>query len=212
MAITTYAELQAAVANWLVRGDLTARAPEFIALFEAWANRDLRVRDMEKRATSSPVSEYGTLPTDFVEEISFVMTEGDERWEIEAAPQVVIDAADVQTGRPRNYAIVGGQFRFFPSPDKAYGAILTYYGQIPALSDAATSNWLLAKAPDAYLFGALAEAGPFLRDPDVTAAYELKRDRAIAAVKKAARPAVGKLRTEFPGLIRGRAYDIRYDL
>ena len=32
MAITTYAELQAAAANWLVRADLTARIPEFIAL------------------------------------------------------------------------------------------------------------------------------------------------------------------------------------
>jgi hypothetical protein len=31
MAISTYAELQAAAAGWLVRGDLTARIPEFIA-------------------------------------------------------------------------------------------------------------------------------------------------------------------------------------
>ena len=31
MAITTYAELQAAAANWLVRADLTARIPESVS-------------------------------------------------------------------------------------------------------------------------------------------------------------------------------------
>jgi hypothetical protein len=47
MAITTYAELQAAAANWLVRGDLTARIPEFITLAEARLNRVLRARMAE---------------------------------------------------------------------------------------------------------------------------------------------------------------------
>ncbi len=52
MSISTYAELQTAVGNWLNRADLTARIPEFIELFEARVKRDLRVRQMEKRATA----------------------------------------------------------------------------------------------------------------------------------------------------------------
>ena len=47
MAISTYVELQTAVANWLDRDDMSARIPEFIALTEARFNRILRIRAME---------------------------------------------------------------------------------------------------------------------------------------------------------------------
>ena len=56
MAITTYVELQAAAANWLVRADLTTRIPEFIALAEARLNRTLRARlaEVEVSLSSTP--------------------------------------------------------------------------------------------------------------------------------------------------------------
>ena len=41
MAISTYTELQTAVANWLDRDDMSARIPEFISLTEARFNRIL---------------------------------------------------------------------------------------------------------------------------------------------------------------------------
>lgn len=47
MAITTYATLKTAVANWLSRSDLTSRIPEGIALAENRLAQDLRVRAME---------------------------------------------------------------------------------------------------------------------------------------------------------------------
>ena len=46
MAISTYSELQTAVANWLDRDDLGDRIPEFIALAEARMNRALRIAIM----------------------------------------------------------------------------------------------------------------------------------------------------------------------
>jgi hypothetical protein len=46
MAIGTYDELQTAIASWLDRSDLTATIPDFITMFEAVANRRLRVRQM----------------------------------------------------------------------------------------------------------------------------------------------------------------------
>ncbi len=42
MAISTYAELQTATANWLDRTDLSSRIPEFIDLAEATFNRTIR--------------------------------------------------------------------------------------------------------------------------------------------------------------------------
>jgi hypothetical protein len=64
MAISTYAELQAAAANWLVRRDLTARIVEFIALAEARINRVVRSRTAEREAslTATPSSRYVPCP------------------------------------------------------------------------------------------------------------------------------------------------------
>jgi len=52
MAISTFAELKTAAANWLDRSDLTDRIPEFIALAEARFNRILRIRAMETVSTA----------------------------------------------------------------------------------------------------------------------------------------------------------------
>ena len=46
MAISNYAELQTATANWLDRTDLTDRIPEFIDLAESTFNRTIRNRQM----------------------------------------------------------------------------------------------------------------------------------------------------------------------
>ena len=47
MAITTYAELKTAVANFLARSDLTDRIPEFISMAEARMGRELETRSQE---------------------------------------------------------------------------------------------------------------------------------------------------------------------
>ena len=63
MAISTFAELKTAAANWLDRSDLTDRIPEFIALAEARFNRVLRIRDMETVSTAIPLrEEQGNIP------------------------------------------------------------------------------------------------------------------------------------------------------
>ena len=46
MSISTYAQLQAAVANWLHRTDLTAQIQDFIALAEARLSADIDARPM----------------------------------------------------------------------------------------------------------------------------------------------------------------------
>ena len=42
MAITTYAELQSAITDFLNRDDLDAKAPTFISLAESNLSRDIR--------------------------------------------------------------------------------------------------------------------------------------------------------------------------
>src|SRR5690349_1570450 len=71
--ITTYTTLQSAVVDYLKRDQdtqLTAAVPGFIQLFEAKMNRELFVRQMEQRSTTtfdttSSCPEFISLPSDF---------------------------------------------------------------------------------------------------------------------------------------------------
>ena len=69
MSITTYTELKTAVENWLDHTLFTARVPEFIALFEATANRRLRVQQQETQGPAlipSAVNGSVLLPADYL--------------------------------------------------------------------------------------------------------------------------------------------------
>ena len=76
MALTTYTELKAAIADFLNRDDLTTSIDDFIRLAEAQMNREVRHWDMEKRAVAALDTQYTALPTDFVEPIRFIITDG----------------------------------------------------------------------------------------------------------------------------------------
>ena len=69
MAITTYSELQTAIADFLARTDLTNDIKNFISLAEARMSRELSTRSQEKRVTASTVAddEFISLPTDLRE-------------------------------------------------------------------------------------------------------------------------------------------------
>jgi len=66
MPITNYSELKTAVENWLDHTLFTTRVPDFIALFEATANRRLRMRQQETSATLTPSSGAVALPADYL--------------------------------------------------------------------------------------------------------------------------------------------------
>ena len=50
MTITNYTNLKAAIADWLLRDDLTAVIPSFIALAETQMQREIRHHKMMQRA------------------------------------------------------------------------------------------------------------------------------------------------------------------
>ena len=69
MALSTYDELKASIADFLNRDDLTSVIPDFIKLAETGMNREVRHWRMEKRATAQLDSQYTALPSDFLEPI-----------------------------------------------------------------------------------------------------------------------------------------------
>ena len=166
MALSTYSELKSSVGDWLNRTDLTAAIPDFISLAEAQMERKLRTRQMIVRATATIDTEYGTVPADFLEVKSLkLQTNPVTPLQFETIDSLDnLQAQYPSSSKPRFFSIVGSQIRTVPVPDSSYTAELTYYAKLTKLSDSVTVNWLLTAAPDVYLYGALLQAAPYLKD------------------------------------------------
>lgn len=192
MTIASYTDLVSACQNWLFgRTDIAARIPEFIALFEGQANRSLFCREMELRAmtTCQPTSstpEWLLLPFDFqtLRRVRVVNPFGPAtsagggiaKPRLRFATQAQIDDERMNNrpvGVPIWFALFGNEMELVPTPDQAYTLEIVYRSLLPPLNGtdpgtgaAITTNWLLAKAPDAYLYGTLMQAAPYLYDDD----------------------------------------------
>lgn len=185
MALTTYAELKSSIADWLNRDDLTSVIPDFISLAEANMDRSIRHWRMEKRVTATVDGQYTGLIGDYLEGIRFSIANGD-RLELlsQGEMQQRRTAYDDTTGKPRYYAISDGQLELYPTPDGSYTVEMLYYGQITPLSDSNTTNWLLTHHPDAYLYGSLVHASPYLGEDQRATVWASLYQSALDAINK----------------------------
>jgi hypothetical protein len=184
-----YAQLQSNIADFLNRTDLTAVIPTFIGLTEAQMERALRVRQMMGRSTAPIDTEYSALPADFLEAKTFKITSSRPIQTVEFVTPEQMDAAQQLSagaqGIPKYFTIIGNQIRVHPVPDATYTGELTYFAKLDKLSNSNTMNWLLSSSPDAYLYGALTQASPYLKDDERVAVWGTLYNTAIEALKTA---------------------------
>lgn len=183
MALTTRTELLAAVADWLNRTDLTTPiAADFLPLAEAEMKRRLR------RATESTTIyiSAGNMngPSDMAEPIALRLSTANGYSDIPlrlCTPEMLWErrAREGTTGRPTDYAFYDGQLQFAPVPDQSYDGILLYYQQLTPLTVSNETNAVLTEAPDAYLFGMLLQATPYIKDDERVPLWQAKFDAAI---------------------------------
>jgi len=187
MAITNYTELQASIANFLARDDLTSQIPDFISLAEARMSREMEARSQEKRATAQLVAgdAFVSLPTD-LRSIRLVKlnTNPTEVLEYYTPTKVNEVYSSTGQGKPRGYTIIGGEIKFAPTPDSGYTAEIVYSEGVPDLSPTNSTNIILTRHPDAYLYGALAAASVYLMDDQKTTVYEQLFTRALTEIKR----------------------------
>jgi hypothetical protein len=162
--ITNYATLQSTIADYLNRADLTSQIQTFIQFAEADLNTRLRDRQMIVRAEATSDEEYVQLPSDWLEALNLQLVGG-----MSPLRYITLDESDIVNSTraltsPSFYSLMNGAIELVPPPAHDVDIEMVYYGKIPSLSDAAPSNWLLVKAPDVYLYGALTHAAPFLMD------------------------------------------------
>ena len=167
MAITTYAELKDAIADFLNRDDIAASSGTFISLAENNFNRQVRHWRMEKRSTAIASTQYTGLPQDFLEPIRFSITSGTTtRLEMLSQAEMLDmrEASKNVANNARFYAITDGSIELLPTPSSDQTIEMVYYGKPTALSDENASNWLLTYYADAYLYGSLVHSAPYLKD------------------------------------------------
>lgn len=181
MAIDSYVNLQAAIADWLNRSDLASVIPSFIELAEGELRKDPRTR--RKRSIVFPVTADGiALPADFYSLESWahagptyfgpISTVGDDQIER-------LKLRVGETGAPRYVALLDGKARFAPAPDQTYTTEMTYWRTFERLGSGRLTNWLLQEAPHVYLYASLIQATPYLKDDERLPVWEAKLEAAL---------------------------------
>ena len=167
MGLSTFDELKAAVADWLDREDLSGRTGDFIALAEARLNRLMGFSALTARVELEAGAGQAELaaPADLRDALSLVRAgDGDG------------------DGATQGFRAEAGRLVLTPPPETPVRLVLTYRAR-PRLSEAAPANPVLAEHPDLYLFGALAEAAPFLRDGEMLAVFAARFDAALTEAR-----------------------------
>lgn len=177
--IADYASLLVDAGEYSGRNDVAHLFPRFVGMAEVKLNRFLRVADMEVVAPVTIANGAGSLPTDFL-----------EAREVKNANGLPIRAVSLQqltesyagrSGVPTGYAIVGSTINVRPLGDG--NLTITYYGKLPGLTRANPSNWLLEKAPDAYLYALVEEIAIWERDADKAGAANQLKILALSGLK-----------------------------
>lgn len=188
MAISTLTELKAAIVDWTARTDLTGASVlnDFITLAEADIMNGvydvqgntvvppLRVRSMETYDGAFAVTgEYTNLPTGFLEAKEVKLTSTTDRPTLKYLSQEAFDETirASSSGPAVAYTIVGNQIRIGPGASASDTLGLTYWSVVPGLV-ANSTNWLLTKSPNVYLYGALRHMAPYTGDDNRGALWQ----------------------------------------
>jgi hypothetical protein len=154
-----YSELKTAIADFLHRTDLTTQIVDFIELAEAALFREINIKDLRVSVTGTTTGEYATLPAEFSEVVRLTCTYSGKEYDLDYGSQAV----DYTMTAPKYFALENNKLRIFgTATGQAY--TLYYTPKTTALSASNTSNWILANAPDLYLYASSLEAARYMRD------------------------------------------------
>lgn len=187
MAITTYAELQTAVANWLHRADLTSAIPDFITLCETEIFRHLRTRDNEVAFSGTIDTATNTLalPTSYIDlKYAYVSTTPVQWLDRQGARMIRQEYPyPSAVGVPKFIAREGSNFIFGPTSDAAYTVAGVYYKNLGPLSSSAHA--IFTNNPDLYLYGSLLAAVPYIKNDSRVPLWQAAYERCMATAQSA---------------------------
>ena len=204
MPLDSYTNLKAEIADWLDDDSLEDKIDTFIDIAEARFWEELRIRETMQRQTAalSTSSRYLALPTGFrkMRQLRLLTTPVPAGLR-EVTESQLNDRICATAGRPAWFS-VEGEIEFDRVADQAYTAEMKFYGALEPLSEDNETNGLLQRAPDIYLWGALAMAEPWVENDARIATwngfYIERRDKLNANDRDLSGPLVSRVRGSTP--------------
>lgn len=191
MALDNYANLVASIQDWSHRKDITTNLVDdfiLIAETEMYANSEaqIRLRDMITTETSSTGTgdRFQPLPTDYLEMRSFRLTESTDNWyeiDFKTPKEMCVRSG---TGLPYYFTITS-QIEYDVEPDQDYTTDIIYYGKLTGLSSSNTTNAILTRYPQVYLYGCLWALNQWANNEEEEAKYYAKFIKAMAGANSA---------------------------
>jgi len=176
--IENYSQLQSLMAQYMKRQDLNNLIPTFISLAEEWFDDNVYTRARRDSYIFKPNQNVTPLPSDWKRIIN--------AWyngvRMEYFPADFNGA--YANGSPYyqyNTAQIIGNNIVINEPQLGLICQIDYYVVLEPLSDINVSNWLLEDSPSTYLYGALYNAGVYMRDDVRATQWQTLRDIAIAS-------------------------------
>lgn len=188
MALSTYAELQTSISNYLKgRDDLTSQIQDFITLGQIRLERELRVPEMISTTTLTAAASV-SLPSDFMEaELVELQTNPTRLLESMTPRQAAREYITSENARPVAYSIKSGNLILHPAPDDSYDIVLDYYARPARLAEGQPTNTLFPTYADLYLYAALLESAPYLFDDERIPVWQIALANGIEAANTEAR-------------------------
>lgn len=178
-----YDWLKTAIAKWMHRSNLGGDIPDFIMLAESRirALLDSRVQQKVDLLTTNGI-EYVLMPSDLLSIRSLSIPTIMPNLEYLTPDQFSAQFNSQEVGTPRCYTTSGDYLYLGPVPDAVYSLQAWYKADITPLSELNTTNALLSRWPNAYLWGALSEAAKFSRDMEMRNQFEADFQSAVASI------------------------------
>lgn len=177
--ITGYTSLLTTIADYVAKSNLTTFTPNFV---QNWEERFFRQPRnfgtwMETTALSVAFTSTAAVPSDYLSARNFYLN-GQTRQSLIVSSLEQLYAKYPRSGSsglPAWIARNGASFVFGPVPNGTFTLNGTYFAKPVLLrnftADAA-AHFLIVNAPDLLLYGALAEAEPFLKNDDRVALWK----------------------------------------
>jgi hypothetical protein len=184
MSISNFGELKAKLSATLFHARFAPQYANATIMFEAAANRRLRVRQMETSTDLTTSSGDVAVPTDYLVWRTVLHTGTNPYIELDYVHPAYLNSTWTEGAEGKIFTIEGSTFKARPIDDTADIYEFHYYQKIPTIADSsdAATNWLLTAYPDAYIYGVLTELFALQRNLEAAQLYKARRDETFAEI------------------------------
>lgn len=179
MALASYNDLIAAIADWAKRSDLGARLQDFVTLAESRIKPLIHARLLEQTVDLPVLAGAKSTPSPIgIQEPLALWRMDNSNW-IELTQVDVVDLPFSElAARPYYYGIDGANIAFAAPLDANYSFKLRY-SPLYSLSPTNQTNEVMTKYPDVYLYSSLLEAAIWSRDDQAGNVWAARFNEAV---------------------------------